>query len=415
MNSKQSLSMPFPQTPHTGPRFRSASAACTPARRNLISPPPSSDPSKSSQTDKHSKRHTYHELGLPNSHPNPWNRVVSLPQASPSHPSQSRAAPPVPFRPHRLDNIDPRPLLRALNALLDPATQRIPDFLDVDHLVALYERDAMEREQRDTIKVRARLDRARNRILSTNLTVFGSSLRETTMYASMLTVLCGFEHDIPIVVFLCVKELCRHGFSPNDRKPDRDRLLALISEFDTEPQFGSKTAFNAPYELAEIYGLLTTYLFALPEPILSSEMFEAMWTWCIVPSLRSTDFMEEGHIRKHEPSDASINIAHILLRLLPIPNFSLVVYLMGFFQRLPHLASEDVGRAVFAGKFSKTNPVSDGRAERVPIMLRWLVDHWDLILKALFDSPQAPSVSRLVRVPTKETSETVDRGKLISY
>ncbi|KAF7308983.1 Rho-GAP domain-containing protein [Mycena kentingensis (nom. inval.)] len=377
--------------PHpAAPRLRSASASATPDGHT--------------QTDKKTKRHTYHELGVQqpgqHAHPNPWNRVASLPQFR----QPARAAPPVPAqpRPRRLENLDPRPLLRTLNALLDPATQRIPDYLDLDHLVALYERDAMEREHRDAMKVRARLDRARNRTSNTNLNVFGASLRETTMYASAVTILGGFEHDLPIVVFRCVKELCRHGFPSTDQKPDRDRLLALISTFDEEPQFGSKAIFNAPYELLEIYGLLTTYLFALPEPILSAEMFEAIWTWCCVPSLR------EGSIRRHEATDVGIQIVLILLRLLPIPNFSLVVYLMGFFQRLPHLASEDIARAVFAGQISKTSAASDGRAERVPALVNWLVDRWDVVLQSLFESPQPLSGCRPLRFPTKKVTMDLD-------
>ncbi|KAF7309948.1 Rho-GAP domain-containing protein [Mycena indigotica] len=329
------------------------------------------------------------------SHPNPWDRAVSTPSEAQS-------------RPRRLENADPRPLLRSLNRLLDSSTQRIPDFLDVDHLIALYERDIMEREDRDMLKAKARRERARDRSSSSNLTVFGSSLRETTLYASTITVLSGFEHDIPIIVFRCVKELCRHGCVPHKRAPDRHRLLALITAFDAEPQFGCKTAFKTPSEIPEVYGLLTTYLFALPEPLISSDIFEALWTWCIMPSLRNTDLKKVGHRRTFEPTDSSIRICQILLRLLSIPSFSLVVYLMGLFQRLPNLISDDIGRAVLAGAGSKADPASDGRGERVSTMLQWLVDRWDVIVKALFDGPDTSSVSRLSRAPTKKNDNIED-------
>ncbi|KAJ7781918.1 hypothetical protein DFH07DRAFT_949605 [Mycena maculata] len=291
--------------------------------------------------------------------------------------------------PRQLVNSDPRALLRNLNTLLDPRTQRIPDFLDVDHLMALHERDLMEREQRDAIKMKARMDRAQDSVACTGQTVFGSSLREATMYASNGTVLGGYEHDLPIVVFRCVQELCRHGFhNPTPQrqsKPDRERLLVLISAFDSEPQFGSTTALYCPHELREIYALLTTYLFALPEPILGSEMFEALWVWCVLPSLRSTDFLEDAnHFRCHVPTEAGVHIAQLLLRLLPLPNFSLIVYMMGFFQRLPHMVTEDVGRAVFAGRSGAPSNMADGRAERAETMLRWFLDRWDRIFKELF-------------------------------
>ncbi|KAJ6581777.1 hypothetical protein B0H19DRAFT_516892 [Mycena capillaripes] len=352
---------------------------------------------------KTSKRHTYDALQSP--FPAGMNnRVVSLPathetyargHALHSTPSRaSRNQTPIPLgdkpplgHPRQLKNLDPKTILRALNTLLDHKSQHIPEYLDVDYLVALHERDLMEREQREAIKLKARTDRAHDSVVCSGLTVFGSSLREATLYASLPTILGGYAHDLPIVVFRSVQELCRHGFTTSLRqpKPDRDRLLALISAFDSEPQFGATTPLNCPYELREVYALLTTYLFALPEPILSSEMFEAIWAWCVLPSLRSTDFLEAGsQARRHVPTDAGIDIAQLLLRLLPLPNFSLLVYMMGFFQRLPHMVNEDVGRAVFAGSCAKPKLSDDGRAERASTMLRWFLDRWDGIFNELF-------------------------------
>ncbi|KAF7356419.1 Rho-GAP domain-containing protein [Mycena venus] len=362
-------------------------------------------PEQAPHTDKTSKRHTYHALQSVGTTA-ARNRVMSLPSADEAYGrgralQSTRSAHKIssgentPLGPRRLENSDPRTLLRTLNTLLDPKSQRIPDFLDVDHLMALHERDLMEREQRDAIKLKARSDRAHGGVVCSGLTVFGSSLREATMFASNSTVLGGYEHDLPIVVFRCVQELCRHGFHPpRQPKPDRDRLLALISAFDSEPQFGATTPLFGPYELREVYALLTTYLFALPEPILSSEMFEAIWTWCVLPSLRSTHFLEDDNrVSRQAPTDAGIHIAQLLLLLLPLPNFSLVVYMMGFFQRLPHMVTEDVGRAVFAGSCAKSN-ASDGRAERAETMLRWLLDRWDAIKELL--SPLEPQQAGVI-------------------
>ncbi|KAJ7696476.1 hypothetical protein B0H17DRAFT_1329162 [Mycena rosella] len=405
-NRSSSLSPTDPYTPlPKAPRERSTSAHPRETAR-LRSASVSVVPERAAGTNAASKRHTYHALqSLP---PAGANRVVSLPAAAQQetfsrsrslHPTPSRISqkprpiprsgggdkPPLGHR-RRLKHCDPRTLLRTLNTLLDPKSQRIPDFLDVDHLMALHDRDVMEREQRDAIKMKARSDRALGIILCSGLTVFGSSLRQATMYASNGTVLGGYEHDLPIVVFRCVQELCRHGFhDPTPPKPDRDRLLALISAFDSEPQFGATMPLDCPSELREIYALLTTYLFALPEPILSSEMFEALWAWCVLPSLRSTEFLEDDNrARRPVPTDAGVHIAQLLLRLLPLPNFSLIVYMMGFFQRLPHLVTEDVGRAVFAGGCAKPGSSPDGRAERTETMMRWLLDRWDRIFKELF-------------------------------
>ncbi|KAJ7140306.1 hypothetical protein C8R43DRAFT_595123 [Mycena crocata] len=389
---------PFPKTP----RGQSTSAARL--RSASVSVPPG-DPVHAHET---SKRHSYHALQSMPAGSSAWNRdrVMSLPSAHgaqtrghfPTNASQKRPPFPsspvggderTPGHPRRLQNSDPRTLLRTLNTLLDPESQRIPDFLDFDHLMALHERDVMEREQRDAIKTTARMDRSQGSGVCSGLTVFGSSLREATMYASNGTLIGGYEHDLPIVVFRCVQELCRHGFhiptTQRQAKPDRDRLLALISAFDSDPHFGSTMLLDCPNELLEIYALLTTYLFALPEPILSTDMFEAIWAWCILPSLRSTEFLEDDNrSRCHVPIDAGIQIAQLLLRLLPLPNFSLIVYMMAFFQQLPHMIAEDIGRAVFAGRCAKLSNVADGRAERAETMLRWLLDRWDRIFKELF-------------------------------
>ncbi|KAJ7117748.1 hypothetical protein C8R44DRAFT_791396 [Mycena epipterygia] len=398
-NRYSSLSPPIdPYTPlPKAPRERSSFAHTREAAR--LRSASVSSPATPGHTNEASKRHSLQSTPPAGSFAR--NRVVSLPAIHatfsrgrlamsqkqilvPSSPAGGDKPPP-----RRLQNSDPRALLRTLNTLLDPSSQRIPDYLDVDHIMALHERDLMEREQRDAIKLKARRDRAEGSVACDGLTVFGSSLREATMYASNGTVLGGYEHDLPIVVFRCVQGLCRHGFhnlsSQMQPKPDRDRLLALISAFDSEPQFGSTTLLDCPHELREIYALLTTYLFALPEPILSSDMFEALWTWCVLPSLRSTDFLEDqNRFRCHVATDAGVHIAQLLLRLLPLPNFSLIVYMMGFFQRLPHMITEDVGRAVFAGRCAKPSSNTDGRAERAETMMRWFLDRWDGIFKGLF-------------------------------
>ncbi|KAJ7252597.1 hypothetical protein C8J57DRAFT_1722826 [Mycena rebaudengoi] len=419
-------SSPLPDPYTTLPRAPNSKSRTTHSRSASASFAPE-NPSRAA-----SKRHTYHALqALPPASPaTSRNRFASLPSGQeafargrPLHPSiktlqnkihtahldQGPNQPP-PSHPRRLKNSDPRALLRRLNALLDPKSQRIPDFLDVDHLMALHERDLMDREQRDAIKVQARLDRLQGSRVTNGQTVFGTSLREATMHASNETVLGGYGHDVPIVVFRCVQELCRHAsHNPIPQGPsdlDRARLLALVSDFDSEPYFGSKTHLNCPSELREIYALLTTYLFALPEPILSSEMFEAAWAWCVLPSLRSTDFLEnDNRSRRHVPPDAGIHIAQLLLQLLPLPNFSLLVYMMGFFQRLPHMGTEDVARAVFVGNATQA---IDGRAERASMMMRWFLDHWDAIFRALF--PLRPQVNVTIPADHTRKSRTPSHG-----
>ncbi|CAK5267744.1 unnamed protein product [Mycena citricolor] len=405
------------------PRLRSASTSAVP--RNLH---------VSGSKIRPSKRHSVQlsPSSLPSSTPtairkpsiSPTGSSIRRPRAMTVPNGRPPAGPSPPPSPsaRALKNLDPKPLLRSLNALLDPKTQRIPDFLDVDHILALYERDMMERDQRDAIKRQVRAERAEGRISGHDLTVFGTSLREATMYASTVAVLGGCEHDLPIVVVSCVKELCCNSFQtppPGAPKPNRDRLLALISDFDSEPYFGSKTTLNSADDLLEIYALLSTYLFALPDPVVLPEIFEALWAWCVVPSLQRTDFLEDESALKTlhtaTATDVCVRIAHILLLLMPIPNLSLFVYMMGVFKRLPHLIIEDIALAVLAGKTTKVptaKSVCDGRGERAEILLRWLSERWDVIFKALFPSSEIksnvtiskikpPSSSSICKVPRK--------------
>ncbi|KAJ7180830.1 hypothetical protein C8R46DRAFT_1211134 [Mycena filopes] len=352
-NRRSSLPPADPYTPiPKAPRGRATSSAHRELAAHSRSVSTSSVPEHLIPKDKASKRHTYHALQSPTSLV--WNRAVSLPSTEEPYarasrlPTRLRAlahqapeslsdTPPL-GHPRRLNNSDPRTLLRALNTLLDPKSQRIPDYLDVDHLMALHERDVMERDQRDTIKLKARTDRTNDGVV-------------------------------------CLWFLFTRSYNYSD-----------VFKNYVGTAFGT-TPTELPQELREVYALLTTYLFALPEPILSSEMFEAIWAWCVLPSLRRTDFLEEDNrFRCHVPTDAGIPIAQILLRLLPLPNFSLFVYMLGFFQRLPHMVTEDVGRAVFAGRSPKPPNNTDGRAERAETMLRWFLDRWDGIFKDLFPS-----------------------------
>jgi hypothetical protein len=162
---------PLPKAPRgrDATRLRSASVSFVPEH-----PAP---------TSKASKRNTYH--ALQSSEPASWNRVVSLSSADetyarghalPTRPGTPYNRVPIPLgdksplgHPRRLKNWDPRTLLRTLNTLLNPQTQRIPDYLDVDHLMALHERDLMEREQRDAIKLKARTDRAHDGVVCSGL------------------------------------------------------------------------------------------------------------------------------------------------------------------------------------------------------------------------------------------------------
>ena len=133
-------------------------------------------------------------------------------------------------------------------------------------------------------------------------------------------VLGGREHDLPIIVVSCIEELYRTGkqqvcsscnasltvpsgiYQCNLFRtlPNRSRLLELINIFDSEqqppgsiirsrqslpPKISPKSGFGANTSLhlestPDICALLSTYLSALPEPILLPALFRPIWDWC---------------------------------------------------------------------------------------------------------------------------------------
>jgi hypothetical protein len=144
--------------------------------------------------------------------------------------------------------------------------------------------------------------------------VFSVKLREVSIYASSAAILGGYEDDLPIVVFACIEELYRTGLwlrfthpVPTNHSslthsgiyqknlfralPCCARLLHLIDAFDSQPHFGVHTPLHTE-SMPDICALLSTYLSSLPEPVLSSALFEAVWAWCVWPSLEREEKVE---------------------------------------------------------------------------------------------------------------------------
>jgi len=44
-----------------------------------------------------------------------------------------------------------------------------------------------------------------------DLKVFGGSIADVAMHASLFIVVCGFKHELPNVVYACVEELLQTG------------------------------------------------------------------------------------------------------------------------------------------------------------------------------------------------------------
>ncbi len=226
--------------------------------------------------------------------------------------------------------------------------------------------------------------------------------------------------------------------------PNRPRLLELVSIFDSEEQppgsiirsrhspspslspakgFGAATSLHLE-STPDICALLTSYLSAVPEPILPSHLFEPMWMMCGIedgpePEPRSPPASSSGSFvptrlstvplaRSYTPSSEAtyILVAQLLLHLLPSAHFSLLVYLLAFFSQVALVREEngvgveDLSRMFGARIFGhgggdlSNKPDSksikargkekekDGKGEA---MMVWFLRRWGPLSETLFD------------------------------
>lgn len=254
----------------------------------------------------------------------------------------------------------------------------------------------------------------------------------------------GYKHCVPGVVAACVDELYKTGMMrllveshPSydtcyslgvfvddlfRALPNRNRLFNLVALFD-QPDLSSRLSSRAslpninsspslrptasmrnPAALLqqescpEICALLVTYLTSLPTPLIHRCLVEALWSWCVSPSV----LRHEQRLRRRGDDDASessssdsdqdeeapsystrlrqreevllnlpsfavqLQIARQVLLLLPPRQFSLVAYLLSFFAMLQvcpdnTLSPEDIGR-IFGGAFVGGRSRSDSAA-----------------------------------------------------
>ena len=263
--------------------------------------------------------------------------------------------------------------------------------------------------------------------------------------------------------------------------PNRARLLELISIFDSEVQpqgsiirspqsaksqpsadtnpcthsyngsveegYGSATSLHLE-STPDICALLTSYLSALPEPILSEELFEILWVAC---GPEADGFLKQGatggspsiaanpksnmravshsnlQSKTHSinrpsfsrtytsPSEStSILAAQLILHLLPPPHFALLVYLLAFFAQVTlvreenGMGVEDVGKmfgiklfghglgprsgalgpsksdSALAGQSTSTSS-STSTQSRGAILTAFFLNHWRSLSDTLFD------------------------------
>ncbi|KAL5480841.1 hypothetical protein ACEPAI_9781 [Sanghuangporus weigelae] len=120
-----------------------------------------------------------------------------------------------------------------------------------------------------------------------NYHVFGQPLCVTRSYATCVSSVAGYQHDLPIVVNACVEELYRTGMTEPGlfrSPPDSARHKQLIELFNNGPFFGhSETLTKERTE--DICALLRSYIDRLPHPLWHESLFDPMLRLCVSSSV----------------------------------------------------------------------------------------------------------------------------------
>lgn len=321
----------------------------------------------------------------------------------------------------------PKPqVIKTLKRILTEETKtfKVHDYIEVEELMSgrLWEgedelpvdcvRDKADEDSghdgvwRRERRERRLMERVNREIRRRDGSVFGSYLQDLPDYAMAPVVIGGYRHHIPEVVHACTDELYKTGIYRHDlfrTLPNRSRLLNLVAYFDSPQQYAqlssrsslpnfqsSSSSSKARLSLhcesyAEVCALLVTYLTSLPMPLIHRSLVDALWAWCVSPSIIRAEQCQRRHgdddasessssdsdidedtpnysarVRKREeallnlpPLRVQIDIARQVLLLLPRRHFSLLLCLLTFFATLQicpdnGLTPEDVGR-IFGG------------------------------------------------------------------
>lgn len=212
--------------------------------------------------------------------------------------------------------------------------------------------------------------------------------------------------------------------------PNRNRLLELISIFDSRerppgikcstprPDQTTFGGFGADVSLqlestADICALFTSYLSALPDPLVPAYLFDTIWVLCDLetsPSLTKDLSCDTNTSR----FTLTILLSQLLLHLLPHSNFSLLIYILGFFSQVVLVNEEngvdirDLAKMFGARLFgnglappaassptttssssttrkSKLKDPDSSVVTRGEIMMAWFLRRWASIFDSLFD------------------------------
>ncbi|KAK1231991.1 hypothetical protein PQX77_004872 [Marasmius sp. AFHP31] len=313
-----------------------------------IRPTPTLDPSKPSVSPSRLPRYQAHSQFPRYVHQQ--STSLNIPKSSiprPIRASSSSSELPIPSpksqcptplsRPRRFVKQEPLIVIQHLRNLLAQDGLEWSEYLQIDDLLALHEREIMEGAHRSK--------HHQNKLAEDD------TLRISTI--SSFPNLSARSHH----------------------------LEQLVRAFDrASTRFGLDTALSNE-RLKDVYGLLATYLAQLPEPVFAPSeiargLENALLVWCIEP--------ESG---THILNPIRIKIAQLLLRLLPSPHLSLFVYLMAFLSQIASKAEDEEMRIETLGRtFGRWMFGGGGGGEsRATTMMMWFLLNWSAVINGFFD------------------------------
>lgn len=201
--------------------------------------------------------------------------------------------------------------------------------------------------------------------------------------------------------------------------PNRNRCYELFAVFNDAPEYGSRLDLKSE-SIPDVCYLLSSFLLNLPEPLLHHSLFGPFFRWCVRPSCKEDEKREvvaksedawanhrgeakmrglssrtgqmkcakEAEKEKEELEKKQIAIAVLILKLLPPCQFSLLVYLLGFFTELPICPDNGMTLEESAKKFAERIVGGNSKSQSRKSML-WLLTRWPRISDGLFSESRA--------------------------
>ncbi|KDE06906.1 hypothetical protein MVLG_02794 [Microbotryum lychnidis-dioicae p1A1 Lamole] len=231
--------------------------------------------------------------------------------------------------------------------------------------------------------------------------IFGVPLTVAAEYGFMTSMIAGQRHELPGVCFSAVEEIYRRGQGMNVpgllvNHGETSRVAKLVAIYNTAPEYGEQHDLSIE-SIHNVTALLKKYLCDLPEPVLDQRLWKLFLSACVY----STNSIK-----------VRVTSAQVILRLLPTPNFSLLVYMVAFLSQIPlfpenRLSRESVSHIVGAMLMSPRDPspqsqsrgskllahitgptdtiYSSANGKRAEEALLWLLKHWSLVADGLLE------------------------------